>query len=77
LSVPFAGGHDGTTLPPEITIFIPSATLISSVITFSCGTNTKNPLVGFGVVGTNTLTTFSFVFACASPLVSLVTNPIE
>jgi|GEM_PF-638831 len=71
-----AVGQGGTTLPPEITIFMPSPTLISSGITFCSGTNTRNPLVGLGVVGTNTFTTRSCVLACASPPASLVTNPM-
>src|SRR5262249_36517757 len=70
-------GYGGTTAPPEITIFSPSATLISRSAILSRGTSNKNPLVGFGVVGTNTFTTFSFVFSCASLPVSLVTKPSE
>ena len=39
------------------------------------GNINKNPLVGFGVVGTKTLTKLSFVFLLISPLLSLVANP--
>ena len=63
-------------MPPEITNFIPSATVISRFTTCSGGTKIKKPLVGFGVGGTNTFRTGVLVFACASPPVALVTKPI-
>ena len=75
--VAVGGGYGGTTVPPEITIFIPSATVIPSSTTCSRCTRIKKPLVGFGVVGTNTLITVPWVLACASPSVSFVTKPIE
>ena len=45
---------------------------MSSLVTFSSGTRMRKPEVGFGVVGTNTQTTFSFIFCCTSSCCSLV-----
>ena len=55
--------HSGTTAPPEIISFIASPTLISRYVSDSFGAIIKNPLVGFGVVGTKTFTTTSPVRA--------------
>ena len=52
-----------------------SSKLISKYKTSSFGNISKNPLVGFGVVGTNTLTRFLFVFFEISPSLSFVANP--
>jgi len=43
------------TAPPERIIFIPSPTLISSSTISARGSISRNPLVGFGVVGTKTV----------------------
>ena len=63
---------------PRLTMYLmPSATDMSSLVTFSSGTRIKKPDVGFGVVGTNTHTTFSLVFCCTSSRCSLVRKPME
>ncbi|CAI8320719.1 MAG: Uncharacterised protein [SAR116 cluster bacterium MED-G04] len=72
----FALGSSGVTIPPETTIFTASSTPISRVIASSLRKNSRNPEVGFGVVGTNTLIRFSDDMFCTSPLVVPVTNPM-
>ena len=49
---------------------------ISKYIKSFFGTINKKPLVGLGVVGTNTLTNSLFIFFSISPLLSLVAKPI-
>ena len=79
----FSVGHDhcfvligGTTAPPEMMTFMPSATDIFRRVISSSGSMRRNPLVGLGVVGTNILTIFSPVAFCVSPLAMLVRKPI-
>ena len=55
--------------------FDASSKVISKYIISLLGNINKKPLVGFGVVGTKTLTKLSFVFLLISPLLSLVANP--
>ncbi len=71
-----AFGAGGVTIPPETTSLSASSTLISRKTSSCLGQNSKNPEVGFGVVGTNTLTVSSRVRCCTSPLVLPVTKPI-
>src|SRR5882672_4593611 len=54
--------YSGETEPRLMMYLMPSATDMSSLVTLSSGTTTRKPLVGLGVVGTKTQTTFSFVF---------------
>ncbi len=57
------GGENSGEIAPRLTMYLmPSATVMSSFVTFSSGTRIKNPEVGFGVVGIKTQTTFSFGF---------------
>ena len=49
----------GVTMPPETTSFSPSSIGILRRMMSCAGTNSRNPEVGFGVVGTNTLITSS------------------
>jgi hypothetical protein len=51
----------GVTIPPEITIFMPSSTVIDRMTSSRRGKNRRYPDVGFGVVGRKTLTTSSSV----------------
>ena len=55
--------------------FDASSNVISKYIISSFGNIKRKPLVGFGVVGTKTLTKFLFVFFEISPLLSLVAKP--
>src|SRR5690606_35983690 len=71
------GCHFGTTTPSETTIFSASSIVISSSTTSSRGTNRMKPDVGFGVVGTKTVSTTSPVFSWTSPTGSDVWNPSE
>ena len=67
----------GTTSPAEIISLAACSTLISSIVTSFFGTNSKNPEVGLGVVGRNTLTLSPFSFLIlflTSPIVSVVMN---
>ena len=66
----------GTTIPAETTNFMASSTDISSSTASSLGIKSKKPYVGFGVVGTNTLTISIFLRSLISPLVSPVMKPI-
>jgi len=69
----FATG--GLTAPPDISIFIPSPTVISREWISLLGKSRRNPLVGFGVVGTNTLVSFFPVDCSIWVDASVVTNP--
>ena len=63
----------GVRTPPEKSVLNASSTLrLESMTSFSV-TNTKNPVVGFGVVGINTLINFFSLLYCVAP----VTNPID
>ena len=68
-------GSGGVMMPPDITILIPSSTLIFNGMTSPTGTSSRNPEVGLGVVGRNTLTTWSEVRSWTSPTVVPVTKP--
>jgi len=57
----FARESPGVTTPSEITILSASSTDISSSIISRRGRNTRYPEVGFGVVGTNIVTTSSSI----------------
>ncbi len=57
----------GVTTPAEITSLNASSTLISSSNASFLGINTKNPEVGFGVVGTKRLINSSPIIDLASP----------
>src|SRR5262245_32831610 len=70
-----AAGHGGSTAPPEMIIFMPSATVISSSTTSCRGTMRTKPLVGFGLVGTNTVHVSLLTVLCASPCALLVRKP--
>ena len=52
-----------------------SSKLMSRYIKSFFGSISKKPLVGFGVVGTKTLTSSSLVFVEISPLFSFVAKP--
>src|ERR1035437_9815659 len=68
----FTGNCSGA-MEPRLTMYLmPSATLMSSLVTFSSGTKIRKPEVGFGVVGMKTPTRFFPIFFCASPCVSFV-----
>ena len=62
-------------VPAETINFDASSNVISKYIISFLGNINKKPLVGLGVVGTNTLTKLSFDFLLISPLLSLVANP--
>ena len=57
----------GVTTPADITSLNASSTLISSSKASFLGINTKNPEVGFGVVGTKRLINSSPIIDLASP----------
>ena len=63
-------------MPPEITSLIPSSIVMSRWIRSFLGTNNRNPEVGLGVVGRNTLTSSSSERSWISPRVGPVTKPI-
>ena len=65
----------GITAPPEMSIFMPSPTDISNLKISSLGRSRRKPLVGFGVVGTNTFVSFLPVTSSVSPDASLVIKP--
>ena len=65
----------GFEVPAETINFEASSKLISRNFTSFFGNINKNPLVGLGVVGTNTLIKFSLVFLLISPLFSFVAKP--
>jgi len=67
----------GVTIPAETTIFTASSTPMSKGIASLRGQNSKNPEVGFGVVGTKTLIKFSDDIFWTSPWVDPVTKPID
>src|SRR5690606_817144 len=69
-----SGCHFGTTTPSETIIFSASSIDMSSSTTSSRGTNRMKPDVGFGVVGTNTVSTTSPVLSWTSPTGSDVWN---
>ena len=60
-------------MPTEMTIFKPSSTEIANGVTSLRGMNSKNPEVGFGVVGTKMLTKSSpeafFISAVGEPVI--------
>src|SRR5258706_7392998 len=56
----FGGAYSGAIAPRLMMYLMPSATDMSSLVTLSSGTSTRNPDVGFGVVGMKIQTTFSF-----------------
>ena len=62
-------------MPAETINLDASSKLMSKYLTSLLGNINKNPLVGFGVVGTNTLTKSEFVFSEISPSLSFVANP--
>ena len=62
-------------MPAETINLEASSKLISKYLISFLETLSKNPLVGFGVVGTNTLTKSEFVFSEISPSLSFVANP--
>ena len=66
----------GTTAPPEIINFMPSAIDIFKGVMSVFGNISRKPLVGLGVVGTKMLTIASPVTACGSPFASLVRKPM-
>ena len=66
----------GPTIPPEMTILMPSSIDMSSGIRSLLGTNSRKPDVGLGVVGRNTLTISSSERAWISPRVGPVTKPM-
>ena len=72
----FDCGPGGVTAPPEMIIFIPSPTAMSSSMTSALGIISRKPLVGFGVVGTKIVQISLPAFSCASPWTVLVRNPI-
>src|SRR6266487_6724688 len=74
---PLAGVKSGAMAPRLMMNLMPSATDISSLVISCSGTSTRKPLVGLGVVGTNTLRTCSLVFCCTSLWSSPVRNPTE
>ena len=72
----FVAVYSGITAPPEINIFIPSPTDMESG-KISCGGSIKrNPLVGFGVVGTKTLVNGLPRTSTVSPEASFVRKPM-
>src|SRR6266851_7713079 len=71
------GRYSGATAPRLMMNLMPSATDISNLTTSVSGTNTRKPLVGFGVVGTKTLTIPAAVFDWNSGLAAPVRKPTE
>ena len=63
-------------MPPDITIFTPCSTDILSKVQSLRGKKSKNPEVGFGVVGIKTLTISSSEMFFISPRVGPVIKPI-
>ena len=63
-------------MPPETTSFTASSTDMSMKITSSRGQNSRKPDVGFGVVGTKTLTMSMSIRRATSAFVPPVTKPI-
>src|SRR6266699_2853138 len=72
-----AGVNSGAMAPRLMMNLMPSATDMSSLVISLSGTSTRKPLVGLGVVGTNTLNTCSLVFFCTSLWSSPVRKPTE
>ena len=62
-------------MPADTINFEASSKVISRNITSSFGNISKNPLVGFGVVGTKTFISSLLVFLLISPLFSFVAKP--
>ena len=62
-------------VPAETINLDASSNVIFRYITSSIGNISKKPLVGFGVVGTKTLTKSALVFFDISPLLSFVAKP--
>ena len=62
-------------VPADTINFEASSNVISKKITSSLGNINKKPLVGFGVVGTNTFINSLLSFELISPSFSLVANP--
>src|SRR5271165_1019226 len=74
----FLPGKNSGEIEPRLTMYLmPSATVMSSLVTLSSGISTRKPEVGLGVVGMKTATTFSLVFCCTSERCSLVRKPTE
>ena len=63
----------GVRTPPEKSVLKASSTVRVVSVTVSSVTNIKNPVVGFGVVGINTV----IYFCSLLYWVSLVTNPMD
>ena len=66
----------GLTIPAEIIVLNASSTVISKSLTEDSGTKVYQPVVGFGAVGINTLSNFSFSSCCREEPTSPVTKPI-
>ena len=62
-------------LPADTINFEACSKVISKYITSSLGNISRKPLVGFGVVGTKTLTTSCPILFFISPVFSLVAKP--
>jgi len=62
-------------VPAETINLEASSKLISKYLISFLGIISKKPLVGLGVVGTNTLISSESVFLLISPLFSFVANP--
>ena len=62
-------------MPADTINFEASSKVISRKITSSFGNINKKPLVGLGVVGTNTFINSLLVFLLISPLFSFVAKP--
>ncbi len=62
-------------MPAETINLEASSNVISKYLISLFGNISKKPLVGFGVVGTKTLTKSELVFSDISPSLSLVANP--
>ena len=62
-------------MPAETINLEASSKLISKYLISFFGNISKNPLVGFGVVGTKTFTNSEFVFSEISPSLSFVAKP--
>ena len=62
-------------MPAETINLEASSKVISKYMRSFLGTIKRKPLVGFGVVGTKTLTKPSLTFLLISPVLSLVAKP--
>ena len=66
---------DGPTIPPEITIFMPSSTDMSRWTSRLSGTKSRNPELGKGDIGTSTFTSASERATCTTGSELPVTKP--